>query len=142
MHRLIPKAQCCWKFFAVHLFFLEISNLAGLQLQGKLVCNKRDEFRIRGFSLGIAYGIAEKSLQRIQVASVPGNLNGMADGALHAGRRGLESLCHLGIKYLGDGISLACGQQEGVAGATQKGKICEWLIALFVAHDVLSSSGL
>ena len=32
----------------------EIRNLAGLQLQGKLVSDQGDEFGIRGFSLGIA----------------------------------------------------------------------------------------
>ena len=40
----------------------EIGNLAGLELQGKLICDKGDEFGIRGFSLGIADGIAEESL--------------------------------------------------------------------------------
>ena len=84
----------------------EIGNLRRFQLKLQFVCNKRNKFRVRGFSLGIADGIAEKSLQRIQVTSVPGNLNGVSDSTLHTGRRGLEGFCHLGIQYLGDGIGV------------------------------------
>ena len=73
-------------------------------MQLELVCNKRNKFRIRGLSLGIADGIAEKSLQSVQVASVPGYLDGMADGTLHAAGCGLECFCHLRVKHLGDGI--------------------------------------
>ena len=82
----------------------EIGNLAGLQLKLELVSDKGDEFGIRGFSLGIADGIAEKSLQSVQIASVPGNFDGMADGTLHSGRGGLEGFCYLGVEYLGDGV--------------------------------------
>jgi len=52
-------------------------------------------------------------LQRIQIASVPGNLNGMADGTLHSGRGGLECFCHLGVEYLGDGIGVLSARQRG-----------------------------
>ena len=72
----------------------------------KLICNKGDEFRIRGFSLGIADGIAEKSLQGIQIATIPCNLNGMADGTLHSGRGCLKGFRHLGVEYLGDGVGV------------------------------------
>ena len=70
----------------------------------KLICNKGDEFGIRGFSFGIADGIAEKSLQRIQIASVPGYFDSMADGPLHSAGGGLEGLRHLGVEYFGDGV--------------------------------------
>ena len=40
----------------------EIGNLAGLQLEGQFVSNKGDEFRIRGFSLGIADRVSEEAL--------------------------------------------------------------------------------
>ena len=84
----------------------EIGNLAGLQLQGQFISNEGDEFRIGGFSLGVADGIAEKSLQSIQVASVPGDFNGMADGSFNSAGRGLECFCHLGVQYLGDGVGV------------------------------------
>ena len=89
----------------------EICYFAGLQLKLQFVSNQGNKLRIRGLTLGIADGIAEKSLQSIQITSVPGHFDGMADGTLHSGRRGLECFGHLRIQYLGDGISLACGQQ-------------------------------
>ena len=91
----------------------KIYNFRRLQLQGKLICNKRNKFRICRFSLGIADCISKEPLEGIQVASVPGYFDGMADGAFHSTGCGLEGLCHLGVEHLGDGISLACGQQEG-----------------------------
>ena len=84
----------------------EIGNLGRLQLKLELVCDKGDELTVRGFSLGIADGIAEKSLERIQIAPIPGDLDGVPDGPLHSGRGGLECFCHLGIQYLGDGIGV------------------------------------
>ena len=53
----------------------EIGNLGRLQLQLQFVCNKRNKFGICGFSFGIADGIAEKSLQSVQVTSVPGDFD-------------------------------------------------------------------
>ena len=88
------------------LLLLEIGNLAGLQLKLQFVSDQGDELTIRGFSLGIADGIAEKSLQRIQITSVPGNFDGMADGPLYPAGGGLECFCHLGVQYLGDGIGV------------------------------------
>ena len=82
----------------------EIGNLAGLQLKLQFVCDQGDEFRIRGFSLGIADGVAEEPLQGVQIAPIPGDFNGMADGPFHSGWCGLECFCHLGVQYLGDGI--------------------------------------
>ena len=96
------------------VFVLEIRNLAGFQLQLKLICNKRYKFRIRRLSLGIADGIAEKSLECVQVSSVPGHFDGMADGTLHSGRGGLEGFCHLGVQYLGDGIHGLVSPLEGL----------------------------
>ena len=82
----------------------EIGNLRRLQLKLQLICDKGDELRICGFSFGIADGIAEKSLQSIQIPSVPGYFDGMADGSFDPRRRGLEGLGYLGVQYLGDGV--------------------------------------
>ena len=70
----------------------------------QFISNQGDEFGIRRFSLGIADGIAEKSLECVQVTSIPGDFDGMADGTLHTAGRGLKGLCHLGVEHLGDGI--------------------------------------
>ena len=40
-------------------------------------CNK---FAIGGLSLGAIDGVAEVLLQRLQIAPIPGNFDGMADG--------------------------------------------------------------
>ena len=74
----------------------EIGNFRRLQLKLQFVCNQRNKFGIRGFSLGIADGIAEKSLQSIQVTSVPGHFDGVADSPLHSAWGGLECFRHLG----------------------------------------------
>ena len=55
----------------------EIPNLGGLQLKLELVCDEGDKFRIGGLSLGIAHGIAEEPLEGIEVASVPGDFDGV-----------------------------------------------------------------
>ena len=96
------------------LFFLEISHLGRLQLKLQFVSDKRDEFRVRGFSLGIADGVAEKSLQSVQIPSVPGHFDGVTDGTLHSGRGGLECFRHLGVQYLGDGIHGLVSPLEGL----------------------------
>ena len=79
----------------------------------EFVRNQGDKFGIGGFSLGIADGIAEKSLECVQIASVPGYFDSMADGTLHPAGGGLECLCHLGIEDFRDGISLPDGKQVG-----------------------------
>ena len=73
-------------------------------MQLQLVGDQSDELRIRRLALDVADGISKESLEGVQVTSVPGHLNGMADGPLHSGRRGLEGLGYLGVQYLGDGI--------------------------------------
>jgi len=82
----------------------EVCDFRRLQLKLQFVSDKGDELRIGGFSLGIADRISEESLQSVQIASVPGDLDGVSDGTLHSGRRGLEGFRHLGVEYLGDGI--------------------------------------
>ena len=72
----------------------------------ELIRNKRNKFGIRGFSLGIADGIAEKSLQRIQITSVPDHFDGMPDSSFHTAGGSLECFCHLGIQHLCDGIGV------------------------------------
>ena len=82
----------------------EIGNLRRLQLKLQFVSNQRNKFGIRGFSLGIADSVAEKSLEGIQIATIPGHFDGMADGSFHSGRGGLEGLCNLGVQDLRNGV--------------------------------------
>ena len=75
----------------------EIGNLRRLQLKLQFVSDKGDKFGIGGFPLGIAHGIAKEPLEGIEIPSVPGDLNGMADGSFDSAGCGLEGLCHLGV---------------------------------------------
>lgn len=83
---------------------LELGRLGGFELQLQLVRNQGDELRIGGLALGVGYRIAEEALEGVQIAPIPGDFNGVADGPLHSGRRGLEGLGHLGIQDFCNGV--------------------------------------
>ena len=97
----------------------EICYFAGLQLKLQFVSNQGNKFRIRWFSLGIADGIAEKSLQSVQIPSAPGHLNSVSDRTLHSARGGLECFGYLRVQYLGDGIGVPYGPPGGLAGCSR-----------------------
>ena len=85
-------------------FLCSVASHRGLlhvfKLQLQPVGNEGDKLRIGGLSLGIGDRIAEKPLQCLQIAPIPGHLDGMADGALHPGGRGGKGLGHLGMSTL------------------------------------------
>ena len=91
----------------------KVGDFGRLQLKLELVCDQGDEFGVCGFSFGIAHRIAEKSLQSIQIATIPGYFDGMADGTLHPAGGGLECLGDLGVQYLCDGIGGLAARQRG-----------------------------
>ena len=78
---------------------LILRRLGGFELELQFVSNQGDELRIGGLALGVAHGVAEESLQGIQVAPIPGDLDGVADGTLHSRRRGAEVFGHLGVEH-------------------------------------------
>ena len=84
----------------------ELRRLGALELKLELVRDQGDELRIGGLTLGIGYRVAKEFLQGVQVAPIPGNLNGVADGPFHSAGRGAEVLGHLGVEHLGDGIGV------------------------------------
>ena len=47
--------------------------------EGERVCNHGDELRIRGLALDIRHRVAEVLLQHLNIAAVPGHLDGVAD---------------------------------------------------------------
>ncbi len=96
------------------LIVSEIGNLGRLQLKLELVSDQGNKLRIRGFSFGIADRIPEKSLECVQIPSVPGYFDGMADCPLHSGRGGLECLGYLRVQYLGDGVGVLSARQRGI----------------------------
>ena len=98
----------------------EIGNLAGLELEGQFISDKGDEFGIRGFSLCIGNRVPKEALQGIQIPSVPGNFDGMADCPLHAAGCGLECFCHLGVQYFGDGVGVLTARLGGYCCAVRE----------------------
>ena len=79
----------------------------------KLIRNKRNKFGICRLAFCIGNCVSEESLQGIEVASVPGDFDGMADGPLHSAGGGLECFRHLGVEYLGDGIGGLSARPRG-----------------------------
>ena len=94
----------------------ELCNLAGLQLQLELVRDEGDELRIGGLAFRIGNRVSEEPLEGVQVAPVPGYLDGVADGPLHTAGGGLEGFRHLGVQDLGDGIRVPDGPRRGYHG--------------------------
>ena len=84
----------------------ELSRFCRFELELQFICDEGDELGIGGLALGVGHGVAEKALQGIQIPPIPGHLDGMADGALHPGGRGLECFRHLGVQYLRDGVDV------------------------------------
>ena len=72
----------------------------------KLICDKRNELRIRGFSLGIGNCVPKEPLEGVQIATIPGYFDGMTDCSFYAAGCGLECFRHLGVQDLGDGVGV------------------------------------
>ena len=73
-----------------------------LILESEIISDHCDELRIRRLSSTLLDGVAEVGVERIDVASVPCNFDGVSDRTLHAARSGgilfgnrrVEDLCH------------------------------------------------
>ena len=98
------------------------------------VGNPGDELPVRRLSLGIAHGIPKEPLQGIQIAPIPGYLDGVANRPLHPAGGCPEGFRHLGIEYLRDGVA---GLRPAVEASRRKQIYC------FVCCPIdLSSIGL
>ena len=82
-----------------------LRRLGALELELQPVSDKRDELTIRRLSLGIAHRIPKEPLQGIQIAPIPGYLDGVADRPLHPAGGCPEGFRYLGIQYLRDGVA-------------------------------------
>ena len=111
-----------------------LRRLGGLELQLKPIRNQRNKLTIRRLSLGIAHRIPKEPLQGIQIAPIPGYLDGVADGTLHPAGGRPEGFRYLGIEYLRDGVA---GLRPAVEASRRKQIYC------FVCCPIdLSSIGL
>ena len=64
--------------------------LVQLILQPEIIRDHRDELRIRGLSAIILNGVPKVAVESIHIASVPRDLDRVANGTLHAGCGGLK----------------------------------------------------
>ena len=85
-------------------FVLILGRLGALELQLKPVCNERNKLTVGGLALGVAHRVAKEALQGVQIAPVPGHLDGVANGPLYPAWGSLEGLGYLGVEDLGDGV--------------------------------------
>ena len=105
-------SRCLWHFYSFQKSRKtvapqsEIGNLRRLQLKLQFVSDQGDEFGIRRLTLRIADCVSKEALQGVQVTSVPGYFDGVADGTLHTAGCGLECFRHLGVQDLGDGVGV------------------------------------
>ena len=72
---------------------MELVLFIHLVLESEVVGDHGDEFGIRGLAAVVLYRVAEVGVERIHVAAIPRDLDGVADGALNAARGGLILLC-------------------------------------------------
>lgn len=61
-------------------------------LDPQFICNHRDKLGVGRFGFADVDGVAEQVADGVDVAAGPGYLDGVADGAFHAGRRRFEAL--------------------------------------------------
>ena len=120
----------------------ELRRLGGFELQLQLVRNQGDELRICGLALGVGHGVAEKALQGIQIAPVPGDFDGVANGPLHPAGGGLEGFGHLGVEDLGDGVRVPDGPRRDYQEPSKRERDRQRLIAFFIALFATASQGL
>ena len=108
----------------------------------KPIRNQGDKLRICRLALGVAHRVAKEALQGVQIAPIPGNLNGVADGPLHSGRGGAEVLGHLGVENLGDGVRVPDGPRRGYQEPSKRERDRQRLIDFFIALFATASQGL
>ena len=106
-----------FKNFNKSLSFLSerLWHLVQFVFQSEIIRNHRDKLAIGGLTSVILNGVAEIGIEGIDVASIPRDLDGMANGTLYAARGRLVFLCDRRVEHLCnavDHIAVANGQQN------------------------------
>ena len=90
--------------FEIHTDFARTLVLIQLILQPQIIRYHRDKLAIGGLTAIVLDCVTKIRIQRIHVASVPCDLDGVADGTLHAGGCGSVLFGDSWVEHLGDGI--------------------------------------
>ena len=86
-------------------------------IQPHLVSYHCDELRVGGLAPEVMDGIAEVAVEGIHISPVPCNLDGVADGPLHAAGGSAVFLGNFRVQALGHGVDvlrLVHGEQNGI----------------------------
>ena len=86
-------------------------------IQPHLIGYHRNELAVRRFAAQVMDGIAEVAIEGIHISPVPRNLDGVADGPLHAAGGGTVFLGDFRVQALGhsvDVLRLVHGEQDGI----------------------------
>ena len=60
-----------------------LGRLGALELELQAVSDQGYKLTIRGLALGVAHRVAKEALQGVEIAPVPGDLDGVADGPFY-----------------------------------------------------------
>ena len=86
-------------------------------IQPHLIGYHRNELTVGGLTAQVMDGIAEVAIEGIHISPVPRNLDGVADGPLHAAGGGTVFLGDFRVQALGhsvDVLRLVHGEQDGI----------------------------
>ena len=75
-------------------------------IQPHFISYHRNELAIGGFSAQVMDGIAEVAIEGIHISPVPRNLDGVADGPLHAAGGGTVFLGDFRVQALGHSVDV------------------------------------
>ena len=114
-------------------FFLQYvvmeKNLIQLVFQSEIIRNHGDKFTVGGLAAVVLNGRSEIGIECIHVASVPRDLDRMADGTLDAACRSLIFLCNRRVEDLSDRVD-DVGILDG-----KEDRRAEILISLYVGGN-------
>ena len=73
-------------------------------LHGKLIRHQGDELAVGGFLIGQRHAAAKGAVERVNTPAAPGNLDGVADSALHLAGAGIKAPGDGGVELFGDAV--------------------------------------
>lgn len=112
------------------LFVCGCGRLCGhIQLQPNLVGNQGNELTVGGLALADAHRVPKVLLQDIQVTSVPGHFDSVADSPFHPAGGGVEGLGNRRVQNLGDSLD------QGLVLHTQDNCLTQVVVTLDVSRD-------
>ena len=86
-----------------------------LVLESEIIRDHGNKFAIGGLAAIVLDRVSKVGIERIHVAAIPRDLDGVADGAFHPGGGGGILLGHRGVEHLGhrvDDVAILYGHED------------------------------